>query len=116
MDKPATAMLSWVPHEKGGRRAFPPGPTYSSVVRFDEDNGWPTNAWSLVVEYIRSYAAGQYVYARVKFLVPEAPHELLREGSRFQLYEGRKLVATGLIRAGDSVPNESDEFEQSLLH
>jgi hypothetical protein len=116
MDKQATVMLSWVPPGKGGRKVFPPGPTYSSVVRFDEDKDWPTKPWSLCVEFIRSYASGKYVYARVKFLLPDAPHELLHEGSRFQLYEGRKLVATGLIRAGDSVPNESLEFEQALLH
>jgi hypothetical protein len=70
----------------------------------------------LTVEYIRSYAGGQHLYARVCFLSPEAPSELLHEGSRFQLYEGRKLVATGLVRAGDMIPSKSDEFEKILLH
>jgi hypothetical protein len=116
MSKEVTAMISWVPFEKGGRRTVPSGPTYSTVVRFDEDKDWPTQAWSLWVEFIRSYADGQYLYARVRFLFPDAPHELLHEGSRFQLYEGRKLVATGLVRAGDAAPSESNEFEQALLH
>jgi hypothetical protein len=68
------------------------------------------------VEFLRSYAQGQYVYARIGFVSPEAPSDLLHEGSRFQLYEGRKLVATGLVRAGDAVPYESNEFERTLLH
>jgi hypothetical protein len=110
------AMLSWVPFEKGGRRSAPPGPTYSTLVRFQEDKGWPATAWSLSVDYIRSYAGGQYLYARVSFLSPDAPSDLLHEGSRFELYEGRRLVAIGLVRAGDVAPAESNEFERTLLH
>jgi hypothetical protein len=109
-------MISWVPFEKGGRRSLPAGPTYSTLVRFDEDATWPTQTWSLVVEFIRSYADGQYVYARVSFLSPDAPVELLHEASRFQLYEGRRLVATGVIRADDAAPTEYRDFEQTLLH
>jgi len=110
------AMLSWVPFEKGGRKLRPSGPTYSTLVRFDEDDSWPAETWSLRMEFIRSYADGKYVYARVSFVSPDAPQGLLHEGSRFQLYEGRRLVATGLVRAADVVPSESNEFEQKLLH
>jgi hypothetical protein len=116
MNPEMMAMISWVPRDKGGRLTFPSGPQYTTVVRFDEDQGWPADAWSLAVDYIRSYARGQYVYAKIHFLVPEAPHELLHEGSRFQLYEGRKIVATGLVRERDVVPTESNEFEHALLH
>jgi hypothetical protein len=116
MNEQVTAMISWVAAEKGGRSAIPSGPTYSTLVRFDEDKDWPTQAWSATLDFIRSYAGGQYLYARVSFLSSDAPVQLLHEGSRFQLYEGRKLVATGLVRAGDAAPVESNEFEQALLH
>lgn len=110
------AMISWVPFEKGGRSMVPAGPTYSTLVRFDQEKGWPAHAWSLRVEFIRSYADGKYLYARVGFVSPDAPHDLLQEASRFQLYEGPQLVATGVVRAGDAVPGESNEFERTLLH
>jgi hypothetical protein len=116
MNEQVTAMISWIAPQKGGRSALPTGPIYSTLVRFDEDKNWPTQAWSARLEFIRSYAAGQYLFARVNFLSSDAPMHLLHEGSRFQLYEGRKLVATGLVRAGDAAPIESIEFEQALLH
>ena len=116
MAKTVKALISWVPAVKGGRQQPPQGPSYTTVVRFDEDKTWPALAWSLVVDFNRSYAGGQYTYAKIKFLVDEAPQELLHGGSRFQLYEGRRMVATGLVREGDAVPSESVEFESSLLH
>jgi hypothetical protein len=35
--------------------------------------------------------------AQVRFLVDEAPHEILVEGARFELYEGEKCVARGTV-------------------
>jgi hypothetical protein len=112
----AKALISWVPSAKGGRQQPPSGPIYSTLVRFDEDTTWPNLAWSLVVEFIRSYAEGKYTYAKIRFLSEDAPHHLLHAGSRFQLYEGWRMVATGLVREGDEIPSESAEFETSLLH
>ena len=116
MSKTVKALISWVPANKGGRRQPPIGPSYKTCVRFDEDPSWPDEAWTLVVDFIRSYGDGQYLYAKVYFLMPDAPDKFLHAGSRFQLYEGRRLVATGLVREGDVAPNEPAEFESTLLH
>jgi len=46
----------------------------------------------------------------------EAPHELLREGERFLFYEGRKLVAKGVIIAPSlASPEHIRDFGVALL-
>lgn len=114
MNKAAKALISWIPAGKGGRQRPPVGPAYSTVARFDEDASW--QEWSLVVDFIHSFANGQYLEAAVRFLSDEAPRQLLHGGSRFQLFEGRHMVATGLIREDDAAPVEEGEFDSVLLH
>lgn len=116
MTKSAHAMISWVPASKGGRQVPPAGPSYTTLVRFDDDKTWPNSSWSLVVDFITSFQNGQYTVAKVHFLVEDAPHELLKEGGRFQLYEGRRMVATGLVREDHSSVDDLAEFEAALLH
>jgi hypothetical protein len=94
----ARAIISWVPRTKGGRTAPPAGPVYSTVCRFADDTGWPNTAWSLVLQRLQPYAQGRYWFAEVHFLAPAAPEGLLRSGARFELYEGRRLVATGQVK------------------
>src|SRR4051812_31243296 len=116
MGKTAKALVSWVPASKGGRKAPPTGPSYSTLVRFQDDPTWPEHAWSLKLEVIHTFAGGQFVYAKVQFLTEEAPQDLLHSGSRFELYEGRRMVATGLVREDDEAPRAESEFEAALLH
>jgi len=116
MAKSAKALISWVPATKGGRQQPPVGPSYSTVVRFDEDKTWSNPAWSVVVDFIKSFEGGRYTYAKVRFLAQDAPQKLLHADSRFQLYEGRRMVATGLITRRNMRPNKSAHFETSLLH
>ena len=95
------AKIEWVRHEDGGRLAPPlgEGPSpYSTVVRFAGSNEpWPpTEAWSLVVEKI---ASDHYTWeADVRFLVDDAPAELLTSGRGFELFEGNRRVAIGTVQ------------------
>jgi hypothetical protein len=68
------------------------------MVRFT-DQKWPSidNNWSLVVNKIKTLANEYQWMAQVCFLVPEAPLDTLIEGREFELYEGNKLVAFGVI-------------------
>lgn len=92
------AKVSWVPIEAGGRKSPPPGPRYVTVARFDDDkNKYPKEAWSLVLEFSDVPDDSLSVVADVRFLVEDAPVRLLRQGSTFELYEGRKLVARGIV-------------------
>lgn len=116
MKKVANAYISWVPAGKGGRKQPPSGPLYSTLVRFDDDTTWPHEAWSLVVRCLRSVESGRFWYAQVEFLVEEAPQDLLHSDSRFQLFEGRRMTATGIIVAPSVLPrDDAGEFEAMLL-
>lgn len=96
------ALIEWIPKERGGRTKPPTGvgsPCYSTVVRFvDGVESWPADeAWSLVVVKQREIGSEYHWLAEVHFLVPEAPHETIREGRTFELREGDKTVARGRI-------------------
>jgi hypothetical protein len=91
-----TARIVWKSQSEGGRQTPPSGPQYVTVARFDTDHG-DVDSWSLVVDQLsRSSDAMEWI-ATVRFLVPEAPSELLRDGATFGLMEGKKRVAIGTI-------------------
>jgi hypothetical protein len=101
------AFIEWVSKDRGGRNQPPAGvgsPPYATVVRFtDSEEPWPPpTAWSLVVEKIETMSEPYRWIADVRFLVDAAPHDALREGREFELYEGGKCVARGRI-TGKSV-------------
>jgi hypothetical protein len=93
------AMIRWMPRERGGRTVPPTGPSYTTVARFEDDRDrWPDEAWSVVVEFIRPYGTGgDAVWAKVRFLADGAPAEWLVPGARFELCEGRRVVAKGVV-------------------
>lgn len=98
--KTMRAVVDWLRSDEGGRQQPPTGESatpYSAVVRFAGEP-WPSSAaWSLVVEKIQSN--GPYCWvADVHFLVADAPQEMLAEGRAFELYEGKKRVASGMIQ------------------
>ncbi len=92
------AKVCWVKEEAGGRKSPPPGPRYITVARFEDDkDNWPNEAWSLVLEFGGVPSESLCVLADVSFLVPDAPAELLHQGSIFELFEGHQLVARGEV-------------------
>ena len=111
------AVISWVPFEEGGRAAPPTGPVYSTVARFEDDvDNWPRSAWSLVLRLVRPFRNARYQLAEVSFLNDAAPSHLLRRGSRFELLEGNRRVAKGVVvDPSAQIPVEMSEFESSLI-
>ena len=98
--KSVKARVCWTSAEAGGRKCPPPGPEYITVARFEDDKeNWPKKAWSLVVEFTRSAKADKpdCVIADVRFLAPDGPCNLLHQGSVFELFEGRRMVARGEV-------------------
>ena len=95
------ALVEWIPKDQGGRAKPPLGlglPPYATEIRFIDGNRWPSSdAWSLVIEKNESLSTEFRWVADVHFVVEEAPHESLREGRAFELYEGNKCVARGQI-------------------
>jgi hypothetical protein len=96
------ARITWKRYEDGGRKTPPTGvgtPPYTTVVRFcDSNETWPpANAWSLVIEKIASQSTEYEWIADVHYLANKAPHDELRPLREFELYEGKKCVATGIL-------------------
>jgi len=96
------ARVVWRSKEEGGRATPPLGegaPPYATIVRFlDINEPWPQDVvWTLVVEKIESSTDGREWLANVRFLVPHAPAEALRADRAFELYEGAKCVAAGVL-------------------
>lgn len=116
MTRSSRAMISWLPSDKGGRQQPPTGPRYVTVVRFEDDPQWSQGMWSLVVEFDRVFAGGRYALATIRFAMDEAPHQLLQEGNRFELLEGPRRVAKGVVLPERvDVPSELNSFETALI-
>lgn len=95
------AEVSWIRPEEGGRNSPPPGPRYITVAKLEAlADRWPDEAWSLVVEWRGTSEDVWRIKGHVRFLVDEAPDHLLVPGSRFELFEGRRLVARGCVLEG----------------
>jgi len=95
----ATAQIRWLRADESGRRQPPPGPRYSTVARFEEQTEaqWMNEAWSLVLELQgRPDASGQQ-FATVRFLSDDGPTKWLQPSSKFDLYEGNRKVAEGIV-------------------
>ena len=98
MTKQVKAQICWIPPKDGGRQKPPLGPSYSTIVRFDNDTSdWFKEAWSIVAECLGPPDESLCIMADLRFLVDDAPTHLLSPGNSFKLFEGLKLVATGKI-------------------
>jgi hypothetical protein len=96
------AKLHWFRSDEGGRVTLPVcegEPPYATVVRFkDSVEPWPQNVvWSLVVEKIEVLENEYDWVVRVRYLFPEAPSAELKSGREFELMEGGRLVAEGVL-------------------
>jgi hypothetical protein len=94
--KTVPAQVLWLTENLHGR--LPAGNRYSTVSRFDEDQTWPSEAWSIVLEFdVPPEVQGNPSLARARFLSPEGPHDRLKAGAHFGLYEGLRKVADVMI-------------------
>jgi len=93
------AKVIWIPHDKGGRKTIPLGGEYFAVAKFMEDLDWQHTAWSVVFELsLPLYEQSKRIsYGTVRFLVDTAPKERLRQGQKFEIYEGARKVADVLL-------------------
>ena len=95
------AVIEWLTRDQGGRHRLPgggPSPYYSLVRFTDTDSPWPPPAgWSLVVQQDEASSGPLRWLADIHYLVAEAPHDSLRPGRPFELYEGSRCVARGEI-------------------
>src|SRR5262249_16698388 len=94
------AEIRWLPAKAGGRTAPPEGgATYSTLARFshESEEQWRREAWSLKLHLLEPADSNGLQRARLQFLPEARPTECLKPGARFELYEGRRRVAEGVI-------------------
>lgn len=76
----------------------PRGQRFVVPAKFDhQGDDWTSNAWSLVVESDKAVSADGSQVVNVGFLMPEGPQQWLSSGRRFSLFEGRLLLAEGVV-------------------
>lgn len=102
----ASAVLTWVPATKGGRRSGPPtAPVYSATAAFrlgddaEIHPGWPTTTDQVSILLQRmSQPPAETESVKVGFLFPELAAPYVQPGVGFVVLEGPKVVATGIIK------------------
>lgn len=90
--------LTWTQAKIESNTPRPTHGRYSTVAKFaDIAKTWPRETWSVVLEIVETERSSESWQASgtLRFLMEEAPHELLYSGSRFELYEGSVCVAMG---------------------
>ncbi|MEZ5901354.1 MAG: hypothetical protein R3D51_17890 [Hyphomicrobiaceae bacterium] len=91
------ARLQWL-IPTGKNNISPRGARFSTVAKFDQQgDNWTEDAWSLVVQPVAwpDDRGEQDVF--VQFLSASAPHGFLLKGSKFELHEGAKVIAVGMM-------------------
>jgi hypothetical protein len=92
MKSPTKVNVVWS-EEKMGH--LPSGATYSTIAKFAENaETWPSEAWSVVLDFAPASALNRSFEATARFLMPNAPWDRFKSGCVFELYEGNKRTAT----------------------
>lgn len=91
------ARLTWRIKRSEGV-PYPRGEQFATPARFErQGDDWTTDAWSLVVRAVGPVLPDATQPVSVRFLMDDAPQDWLASGSRFELYEGRLLLAEGVV-------------------
>jgi len=108
MHKIFSAKIQWLSKAQGGRQSLPKGDKYGPIIKITNpvlksDN----NFWSLIVINKNEISENETI-AEIKYLSDQAPDNL-GKNVEFELYEGNKLVANGIIL--DTIDTEVDTEE-----
>ncbi|MBX9681725.1 MAG: hypothetical protein K2X38_23450 [Gemmataceae bacterium] len=92
------ALTEWLSDQEGGRKSIPAGSRFVIPAKFEAaTDHHDVQSWSLV-RPMQSRPAGSTEWiAEVSFLAPAAPQELLSDGAKFELMEGGRCVARGMV-------------------
>jgi len=97
MTHEVNARLTWRIRRQAGI-PYPRGEQFATPARFDhQGDDWASDAWSVVVRASAPVASDSSQPVRVRFLMDNAPHDWLVSGRKFELYEGRLVLAEGVI-------------------
>ena len=117
MSKPTRAIIRWIPSERGGRaRPRTHAEGYATIARFESDVNGTQGTWTVRLSDISLLHKDQCIRATLDFASPDAPRQLLASGERFELLEGPRVVAKGVVVPSElPVPDQLSEFDLALL-
>jgi len=117
MSLKARAVILWIPASRGGRSQVPsPMAGYTAPARFDSDPQQKLGSWSLRIFTGKKLKGNKVIDARVGFLADDAPGNLLQPRAKFQLLEGSRVVAKGVVLPPSiRPPAKITGFEEVLL-
>lgn len=92
----AYAEIEWIKYENGGKKKIPAlnDKFYSHIKLNCHEELFN---WSFVIINIE-FITELKTFSKVDFLMNHAPQDLLEKNTKFQIYEGPKLVAHGVIK------------------
>ena len=99
MKNAVRAEITWLRPNQGGRKRLPSLSEYRSVSRFLEDpDSSRFGTWDVIVRFAEPPNEHSYrSLAWIAFRSKDAPRGLLSSGRLFDLTEGKKIVARGVV-------------------
>src|SRR6266571_5332891 len=98
MSLKAKAVIIWIPASRGVRSRVPsPMAGYTAPARFDSDPQQKLGSWSLRILTEKKLKGNKIIAAKVGFLAEDAPDNLLQPRAKFDLLEGKRVVAKGVV-------------------
>ena len=90
------AKIEWLPTTQGGRKNLPSGNKYCPIIITEGNVFDPQKeCWSIIISDTQVIDTFKTI-SKIQYLSEKAPKNL-SPGVNFMLYEGFKLVATGII-------------------
>ena len=89
------AQIEWIPTNQGGRKT-PPEAGYCPII-VTEGNTFDlqSDCWSIIIHDLQIVNTSKTI-CKIQYFSELAPQNLF-PGAKFMLYEGLKLVATGIV-------------------
>jgi hypothetical protein len=95
MDKKLAAKIYWLSKEQGGRQELPVGDKYAPIIKITNPLIELAEFWSVFVINKNKLNENETL-AEIEYLSDKAPDNLYKD-VEFELFEGNKLVAKGII-------------------
>lgn len=95
MSKKFEAVICWLTEAQGGRKEIPFSNKYAPIIKITKPLFESDDFWSVFVEN-KKILRNNETLCHIKYLSEIAPDNLY-VGVEFMLYEGRKIVAKGVV-------------------
>ena len=89
------AIIYWIPKTKGGRKNIPSGDKYAPIIKVTNSSVESDDCWSAFITNKKMISQNKTL-SDIEYLSNMAPNNL-SSNVEFVLFEGRKLVAHGIV-------------------